>query len=287
MKPTILLALLLIASASAQLEPLTDGISPSVSISAPSEATFSVENPASLEISLENTGPGTQTPLDQPTTFRLTAGPMPEGWTAQFSPSEIALLPGESGTVRLEVASTPDGATEGTVEVRAFGETLNGLPIALSGEDSASISLERNESATRTLMESLGAGVWALLALLLLTILAAIILFLRSSRKVIEMHVPSGDIHAKPGTKITVPVHIRNLGKACQVVLDASEAPKEWAAFFLSPEIKLAKEATEETQFTVILPENASGKAGFVLVAQASVPSKLAEAVVTIHVSES
>ncbi|MGB1697517.1 MAG: hypothetical protein ACPHK8_03875 [Thermoplasmatota archaeon] len=268
------LALLLLLPASAQLEPITDGLSPSLELSMPSEGTVSVESPETFEITITNTATATGTPLDQPVEVKLQSSGAPEGWVVEFSPTVVDVMPGASATVDMIVSAAPGSASEGDLTVRAFANSGLG-PLVGEGDAEATISITTSESATRSLLEALGPGVWVILALLVLTVILAIVMFARANRKSIQLHTSDEHLQLEPGTRVDVPITVRNVGReATTAVLDVSESQNGWAAFMLTPEIRLKAGGQEETQFVVIVPEDATSGADYVISASALVDSK-------------
>lgn len=268
------LALLLLLPASAQLEPITDGLSPSLEISMPSEGTVSVETPATFKVTITNTAIATGTPLDQPVEVKLQSSGGPNGWVVEFSPTVIDVLPGTSATVDMIISATPGAPNKGDITVRAFAS--NGLDVLVGeGDAEATISISTSESATRSLLEALGPGVWVILALLILTVILAIFMLVRANRKSIQLSTPEEQLQLKPGTRTDIPVTVRNIGQeTTTAVLDVSESKDGWAAFMLTPEIRLKAGEEEEMQFVIIVPEDATGGADYIIFASALVDSK-------------
>jgi uncharacterized membrane protein len=276
-KIVLLAALLLTATSSAQLEPLLEVAAPSISLSMDAEGTITSDAAASFMLTVSNTGTPTNTPLDQAVEIKLELESAPTSWVVEISPSIVNVMPGASASSTVTVSAPPGSAASGAVTIRGFANNGAG-PINAEGEDTASIALTNADTATRSLLNTLGPLVWVLVGLLAITIVLVVVMWLQSNKKNLALSAQKQSIQGAPGAKLTIPISVKNLTREhVNVLFEVSSSAGHWAAFMLSPEMDLKGNASGEAQFVAIIPkEEAGGKTSYIITANSSAGPKQA-----------
>ncbi|HLF16983.1 MAG TPA: hypothetical protein VI796_06110 [Candidatus Thermoplasmatota archaeon] len=277
-------------SAGAQAPPSPE---PSVAISAAdTEVSVSVESPTTVDLTVENTTPGTGTPLDQPRTILLEVSGASEGWTAHVDPVRLRLAAGATATATLTISVATDaGASDATVTVVAkmlpLGvDAIPGVGPAVDPETTASVEVQahRDDSLTRDILETIGPWIYVLFLALLAAILITVKLVVGNRRTAVALSAEAADVTVPAGGRGTLTLTVENLTKAEDtVVFQVSAVATGWAAFLPVPELQLAPQAREEIALTVIAAKDLHpGDSQSILVSATSAQAPKRPAVVTV-----
>lgn len=266
-----LAALLLLAASALPCVAQTPSGSPSVTVAIDGEAgTVSVETAAEFDVAVTNTGTPTGTPLDEQNTgdVTVTVTGIPDGWTASVEPAAFRLGPGQSQKVTLRVsvsADAPDGQADLTVTAvlksalerldPILGNIPGGTQLA-SAEDS--ITVTRDDSVTRDVLEAIGPWIYAVLLLMVAAVLVAVAISVSSRRTLVRLSSDSRELTVAPGGRVAFPFRMEGLAKQTDtVLLQVSAVQEGWAAFLPVPELTLEPGQAEEMSLVVIAPKDA------------------------------
>ena len=286
----LLLIVLLIPLAAAQV-PETS----TVTVTGPSGSTVvSVEEAARLDFQVTFES---QNPLDGQTArdIQLIVSGAPDGWTAAVSPSVLSMTAGASETVTVTVAIDTDAEDEQAtirLEARLAPRGVNVVPglgpildPASSGSDTADV--QRDETPTRQLLETLGSFVWFILAGLLIAAVLIAKLVVDARKRTVDLQPTEAHADVGAGGKVAVPLKVRNIGnREDTVVFHLSSGDQGWSATLPLPELDLDAGQEEELQLIVHAPKDApSGTAQTIgVTARGGQSRRLAEALVTVTV---
>lgn len=280
-----LLALLVATPATAQADP-------SITLSADeADGTVSVDDPWQTQVTVENTAQGTGTPLDPEQTIVFSTQDVPAGWTVSVSPTSVDLAPGESASVTVTVAVSPGSDVEAAaIIIQGYAQGAFPGPLGSDAQSTATLNVERVDSATRTALEVLGPFVWVILAGLLLA--GATVAWLAYERTRVPLVIQSDDGPASilAGSRIVLPFLLINRGDEPEhVVLGVSDPPEGWAAFLPVPDLSLGPGDSARLQLTVIAPGDPGKDSPVSLTVTASGgsnPARPAEAVFTVQAGD-
>lgn len=290
MRSWLLLVVLLIPLATAQV-PETS----TVTVTGPSDATaVSVEEAATLDfqVTFESQNPfDGQTPRD----IQLIVSGAPDGWTAAVSPSVLSMMAGDSETVTVTVAidtNTEDEEATIRLEARLAPRGANVVPglgpildPAATGSDTAEV--QRDETPTRQLLETLGSFVWFILAGLLIAAVLIAKLVRDARKRTVDLQPTEAHADVAAGSKVAVPMQVRNIGnREDTVVFHISSGDRGWSATLPLPELDLDADQQEELQLIVHAPKDVpSGTTQTIgVTARGGQSRRLAESLVTVTV---
>lgn len=263
----VLLLVLLVLPAAAQVPTMA-----AVSVEGPASGSVSLDEAGAFTFTVTNDSPGSDTPLDDQNAARVTVAvaDVPAGWTAAVSPADFRLTPGASQSVVLSVSVSADaGAAEAVLRVVAtlttplegLGPVLGQAGASQTATGEAAITIERTDSATRTLLESVSYGIYLILLALLAAVVIATKLILDNRRVTVALHSKRREASVLPGGRVALPLEVRNIGKHDDtVVFQVSSLPDGWAAFLPVVELELQRSAAEQMHLVAIAP--AGAKAG-------------------------
>lgn len=261
--------------------------------------TVSVDAPATFRLTVRNEGQAA--PAGNEGTASdvvLTVTGLPEGWTASLTPSSFELQNGQSRDVDLQVSVSAAAASR-TADVVVNAELtspLEGLePILGQGGQSQratasdTIHLTRDDSVTRQVLETLGPWIYAVLLLLVASVLVAVGIYLSSRRALVRMSSDTRELTVPPGGRVAFPFRVEGLARhEDSALLQVSAVQEGWAAFLPVPELQLQPGEVRDLTLVVIAPKGASeGQRQAVLVSatSAKAPKGAAnlEFIATVH----
>lgn len=266
------LALLSVTTVSAQAPPSP---APAVSVAFADEAgTITVDNPGTFKVIVRNEGSASGTPLDAQNLADVvvTVTGAPVGWTASVSPATFQLAPQQQQEVELQVSVSADAQDDvADLTVTAVLTTpLEGLePIfgevpgaSQSATAADTIQIARDDSVTRTILETLGPWIYAILLLLVAAVLVAVGLSVVSRRSLVRLNANARELTLPPGGRVAFPFQVEALGRqADTVLLQVSTVQEGWAAFLPVPELQLAPGEVQDLTLVVIAPKDAADDA--------------------------
>lgn len=266
----VLLAVLALP-ASAQVPPAPSA-APAVSVAfAEEEVRVSVDEAGLFKLTVRNEGAASGTPLDAQNVGEvvLAVSGAPEGWTVSLSEPAFDLAAQASKEIEVQVSVAPGAeAAEATITVTAVLTTpLEGLePIlgqvpgatqSATAEDS--LTVLRDDSVTRDILESLGPWIYAILLLLVAAVLVAVGLSVASRRSLVRLSANARELTVAPGGRVAFPFRVEGLAKQeDSILLQASAVPEGWAAFLPVPELRLAAGDGQDLSLIVIAPRDAA-----------------------------
>lgn len=265
-------------------DPTAGGITVSIE---EQSGTVSIEDPSRFTVRVGNTAEPTGTPLDQPRQVTLSVSGAPDGWTASLSPATVSLLPGDEKTVALQVAVSVDAQDESATLTVTASAQGSGVPLVGEGSsDDVTIDLERTETASRSILESIGDWIWLLLLALLAALLVVARLLLDRRRMPVRLTCHTPDIDAEPGEIVEVPVEVQNLTRGRDsITLYVATTTERWDASPDEPELSLDGGQLGTVKVRVRVPARAeAGQKGTVMISARSVQSPGKQPMVTVRV---
>lgn len=241
-----------------------------VHVEGPSDGTVGVDRPGTFTFNVTNGAEPTGSPADDRNHARVTVAVsgMPDGWNAAVGPADFRLAAGQSRQVTLQVTVTPESAARATLTVTAILTTqLEGLDPVLgnipgasqTATSSAAMDLERNESVTRNVLESVGNWIYVLFAAVLAAVLVATKLIADARRVTVSLTSPERRKAVPAGGRVAIAMTVRNLArKDDTVVFQVSPVGDGWAAFLPVAELELPRAGSEEIHLVVIAPATAA-----------------------------
>lgn len=241
-----------------------------------------------------------QNPLDAQNarTLRLTVTGAADGWIYQLDTTDLELTAGSEARVTVQVAVSGDAeADETTVNLRA--QLVPQSPLAQvptlgplvdpAAEDTASVTVERQDATTRQVLETLGPWVYVIAAALIVAIVVLVKVLSDARRSLVALELDTERFTVKAGQSVAVPITVRNLGRTEDtVVFHVMTVAKGWAANLPVPELDLEGEQEEELHLIIYVPKEAeSGTEQTIGVTahSAAAPKRIAEAVVHVTVA--
>ncbi|MGB1586027.1 MAG: hypothetical protein ACPHID_03145 [Thermoplasmatota archaeon] len=278
----------------------------SVAAQAPEGATVTVTPGTAASASLDEAGSAeftvrfdSQNPIDaqQARSLRLSVSGAADGWTYQLDTTDLELTAGSESRVTVRVAVSGDAEAESstvTLLAQLVPQGLNAVPtvgplLDPAAEGTGSVTVERDDSTTRQVLEVLGPWVYVIAAALIIAVIVLVKVMADARRTLVALETREGPVTIKPGQSIAIPVTVRNLGRTEDtVVFHVMTVAQGWAASLPLPELDLDAEQEEELQLIVHAPEDAtSGSEQTIGVTahSAAAPKRVAEAVITVHVA--
>ena len=181
----------------------------------------------------------------------------PQGWSATVTPSTLRLLPRESalGTLRVMVAA--EGGTDASIHVQATSPSRSGTAADPGLQASATLEARRADTVTRQVLDTVGPGVYILLAIAPIAIVLGLIALARRPGPGVALQAVGRTATVSPGTRATFDLTIRNLARRPQPVrLHVDDATKGWAAILTEPEVVVPGGAVHKTQVVVVAPKD-------------------------------
>lgn len=253
--------------------------------------TVGSDAPLTFTITVTHTGQGSGSPIDQAgegdVTITITG--VPEGWTASGDPSAFGLEPGASREVTVTVTAGPDTADAADLTLVAQYTSPDPTKALLpDGEASAGVTVEREESLTADVLETLGTGIWALAAVALLALFVAGYLVVDRRRQYIQLRCAVSEANLRPGSVATIPFSIRHRGgRRDRIAVHADVGAKGWKADIPATDVTLEGGETEELLVSVAAPKNAakgSRQVVRILAVAESKPDRSAVLSLAVHV---
>lgn len=265
----LLLAATLVMPALAQ----TPNPAPSVTVALEkTEGFVSVENAAEFKATVTNTGSSSGSDeLDAQNAgdVTVTITGIPAGWTASASPASFRLAAQKPQAVTVQVSVSPDGAAQTaeltvtaviTTPLNRLDPILGNFPggtQTATGSDSMTVT--RDDSITRDVLEAIGPWIYAILLLMVAAVLVAVAISVSSRRSLVRLAADTHELSIAPGGRVSFPFQIEGLAKeADSVLLHVSAVQDGWAAFLPVPELTLAPGQVREMSLVVIAPKAAA-----------------------------
>lgn len=273
---------------------------PAVSVAfADEDGTVSVDQVTAFKLTVRNEGQAAPVGNEGTASDVVVAvSGLPEGWTASVTPSSFELMNGQSRDVELQVSVSPDAADrEADVVVTAeLSSPLEGLdPILGQGGQSQkatasdALHLTRDDSVTRQVLETLGPWIYAVLLLLVASVLVAVAIYLSARRSLVRLSSDAREMMVPPGGRVAFPFRVEGLARQEDaVLLQVSAVQEGWAAFLPVPELLLEPGQVQDLTLVAIAPKNAADgarQAILVSATSAKAPKGAAnlEFVATVH----
>lgn len=257
------LVLLLVPLAAAQA-PQGSGVAVT---SETSEVTVSIERSTNVVVTVAHTA-GDEAPLLPDRRFFVQVEDLPEGWQASAEPAMLTIAAGESktSTVRISVTADADAQSAAvrvvaTMQPLGFsGSPLTGSQADPEASDSVTIEAQRQESFTRTVLESLDPWIYLLFLALLLAIVVAVKFAVdrRGRQTRLRLAASATEVTVRPGGRASVPIHVENAGREEDTVLfQVSVVEEGWAAFLPLTDIQLKGGQREDVNLVIVAPDDA------------------------------
>ncbi len=249
-----LLALLLTATqAQTPLDPTVE-----ITAGQPS-GDVSVDRAATVDIVVENTSPGTGSPLDPPMQVTMSTSGIPSGWNVAMDPGAFELASGETQTVVMTVSVTAGAAQgDGSVTVRALIRSGPPGQISASGEDTTTITFRHDPSTTREVVEAIGPWFWFILAATFIGAGLASYFGYDLFRKRIALHADVTELRVEPGSTVAFPITVENRSRRPRSTVFHVDGPGDgWAAFMAVPELDMDANSSQELNLMVTAPSTA------------------------------
>lgn len=252
----------------------TPSASPSVTITpaAGNGSTVSVEKASSFKFTVKNTSPGGGTPVgdgDMADVAIRVSGVPDDGWTASVDTPNFQLASGASKDITVQVAvATASATAAATLTVTAdLSSPLKGAdPVlgnvpgaAQKASASTTLALSLHDSLTRTVIETVGPWIYAVLLLLVVAVLVAVAITVSSRRTLVRLSADTRELPVPPGGKVAFPFRAEGLARETDsVLLQVSAVQEGWAAFLPVPELALDPGQAQDLTLVVIAPRNAA-----------------------------
>lgn len=220
---------------------------------------LSVDGPAYLNLTVTSTAdPTGVAPLDAQLTQQVTlmVSGLPDSfWTASITPSAFQLPPGATQTVQLKLTVQPSAAADAHIQVVGTATSPgSGSPAAADFK----VEAHRSDGLTRTVLERIGPGVYALIAVIPLLVLVIVLLAVRNRPVAVRLDAPQRSVNVVPGGRGAIPVVVANPSRRAQtVLLRAPEGGDGWTILVPDPEVQVPARGAHQTQLVLVAPKDA------------------------------
>jgi uncharacterized membrane protein len=261
----------------------------------------SIDKPGTFHATVKNTGTPSNSPLDaqNQANVDVKVTGTPPGWTAVASPASFKLSPGQQQdvTVTVSVSGNAEAKSADIVVTADLTTSLESLDPILGGNSGqsqratgqATQHIVRDDSVTRTVLETLGPWIYAVLLLLVAAVFVAVAISLAARRSLVRLSTDTRELGLPPGGRAVFPFKVEGLAKQeDSVLLQVSAVQEGWAAFLPVPELVLDPGQVQELTLVVIAPKNVTDgarQAVLVSATSAKAPKGAAnlEFVATVH----